>query len=593
MAASSSLRLVLTASHVRQLASDRSYARGETYVADGHVLSLVESRDTLTATVRGTSDYRVRLTAADDTLAYRCSCPVGADGKFCKHAVAVALAWLAADNPKKSRSPGAAKAASATPVVHLDDLRPWLLEQRPAMLTDLLLETAARDDRLREQLLRAAARATSKGPDFTAYRKSIDRATRTGGFIDYHSAGGFAENAREAVMPLHELLAEDRAHARAVIELAEHALERVEAALSEADDSNGEISDVLSELQDLHFAACEAARPDPEALAARLFAWEMRSDWDTFYHAVETYADILGPTGLAAYRRLAEAAWKSLPALTARAGERATYEGKRFRLTSIMEALASTTGDLEALVAIKAKDLSHAYHYLQIAELYHNANQPDAALDWAERGLKAFPQDTDARLLGFVADEYHLRRRHDDALALIWRLFDARPSLENFQLLQKHAGRAGTEAWPAWRERALAYLRKPPKGPNHHSDRFAPLFADFHRSILVQIFLGEKNADDAWREAHAGNIADQLWLELASAREATHPADVLPIYLRLAENHIALTQKAGYQEAVRLLRKAKKLFLALDRGADWEAALERLRAAHKAKRNFLALAAGL
>lgn len=589
MATASSLRLVLTTRHVRQAASPRSFERGETYAAEGHVLSLVESADTLTATVRGTTDYRVRLAVAGGALVHRCSCPVGVEGEFCKHGVAVALAWLAESNKKSSTGGSPAASADTVSLVKLDDLRPWLLQQRPDTLAEFLLDAAVRDDRLREKLLRAAARATSRGFDLSVYRKSIDRATRTGGFIDYDSAGGFAENVHEAITPLHEILAENPAHADAVIELAEHALARVEKALGEADDSNGEISSVLSELQDLHLSACEIARPDPATLAARLFAWEMQDGWDTFFNAVEIYADVLGTAGLATYRQLAEAAWQKFPARTTRSGD--SFDGQRFRLTSIMEALARTTDDLEALVAIKVKDLSHAYNYLQIAVLYQEAKQSDAALEWAERGLKAFPENTDPRLLVFAADEYHRRKRHDDALALIWRIFDAHPSLENFQLLKKHSDRAAV--WPVWRERALARLRTTPKNAKRHGYRFDPVFPANNCSTLVQIFMWEKDVDAAWREAQTGACPDDLWLELASAREATHPSDALPVYLRLADNCIALTHKTGYEEAVRLLRKAKQVFIRLDRNADWDAALTRLRTTHKAKRTFIALAVRL
>jgi hypothetical protein len=37
----------------------------------------------------------VRLAAGSDgELEYECNCPVGDEGTFCKHAVAVALSWL-------------------------------------------------------------------------------------------------------------------------------------------------------------------------------------------------------------------------------------------------------------------------------------------------------------------------------------------------------------------------------------------------------------------------------------------------------------------------------------------------------------------
>lgn len=44
--------------------------------------------------------------------------------------------------------------------------------------------------------------------------------------------------------------------------------------------------------EELHLAACRAAKPDPEELAARLFAWELSSEWDVFHGVAETHADV-------------------------------------------------------------------------------------------------------------------------------------------------------------------------------------------------------------------------------------------------------------------------------------------------------------
>ena len=45
--------------------------------------------------MRGSATYKVQLWMNDGELEFACSCPVGPDGMFCKHAVAVAL--IAAD----------------------------------------------------------------------------------------------------------------------------------------------------------------------------------------------------------------------------------------------------------------------------------------------------------------------------------------------------------------------------------------------------------------------------------------------------------------------------------------------------------------
>jgi uncharacterized Zn finger protein len=580
MGAVSSLSQTLTLRRVQQLAAGASFQRGEVYFAEDRVRSLVERGETLTARVFGTREYAVRLAVEDGDFHHQCSCPVGGDGEFCKHCVAVALAWLSTAKDKSAQD-------AATPVVKLDDVRPWLLEQDKTTLASWLLDMAERDERLREKMLRQAARATKKGIDFKAYRRSIDRATETGGFVHYREAYDFAQGIAEAVAPLHELLKEG--HAAELIGLTEHALSRVGKALLEMDDSDGGMSPILDELQQLHLEACRTARPDPEELAARLFDWEIDGEWDVFHGAAETYADILGDKGLAVYRARAEALWKALPAL--KPGDREEYSSRRFRITSIMESLARTAGDLESLVAVKAKDLSLAYHFLEIAQLHRNAKNNDAALEWAERGLRAFPEKTDSRLREFLADEYHRRGRHDDALALIWRQFEEHPSLTNYQLLKQHADRI--KAWPSWRERALVALRAVVEGTARSRTGFSRWFPPPDCSELVRVFLWEKDAETAWQEAQRGGCSGPLWLELAAAREAAHPADAASVYLREAERLVSQKNNAAYQGATRLLKKAKVLWLGLGQAEQWETAIRGLRVTHKAKRNFMALVAKL
>lgn len=62
-----------------------------------------------------------------------------------------------------------------------------------------------------------------------------------------------------------------------------------------------------------------------------------------------------------------------------------------------MRTLAHQSGDLEAEVQVLQRDLSLAYHDLEIAMLYRQAGEDDRALSWAEKGVAAFPAHTDTR----------------------------------------------------------------------------------------------------------------------------------------------------------------------------------------------------
>ena len=563
------------------------FDRGEAYFADDRVLSLVEHSGKLTASVSGTEDYVVIFSVRDNALDYDCSCPVGADGGFCKHCVAAGLAWLAngGANPQKPKT-------AETPVITLDHARVWLGEQEKAALIQMLLDQAATDAHLCERLLLQAAKAAGGGANVAAIRKALDRATRTGGFVEYRAAYGFSCGIDQVVDSIAELL--EAGCAAEVIELTEHALGKVEQAILHMDDSDGNMGDILQRLQDLHLEACRKAKPDPVTLAERLFAWEMRAEFDTFYGAANTYAELLGERGLATYRQCAEAAWAKVP--QTRPGEKDPGACSRtFRIKNIMETLASQSGDVEALVAIKARDLSQAYTFLQIAEIYHEARQGDKALEWAERGTKAFPVWTDSRLREFLADEYHRRKRHDEAMELIWKTFTERASLEEYQTLKTHADRI--QQWPAWREKALQFIRAEIEGEKKQSSlkrQHGVWTSPIHdHSLLVQIFLWEKDVEAAWREAQEGGCGGSWWMELARLREKQFPADVIPVYQKQVEALIHQKNNGSYAEAVKLLGKIGGLMMRLKRADQFAGYLATVRAAHKPKRNFIQLAARL
>lgn len=201
-----------------------------------------------------------------------------------------------------------------------------------------------------------------------------------------------------------------------------------------------------------------AARPDPVKLAERLFRWELTGDWEVFRGSVQRYADVLGEAGLATYRRLAEAEWARIPALGPGDEDTTDEDGDRFNVTHMMESLAHAYQDVDMEIAVLSRDLSSAYGFLRIAELCREAGRGDQALDWAERGVRAFPSRTDVRLREFLADEYLRRSRGDEAMAPIWAEYSGGPTLEGYKLLKQYADRIG--AWAAWRPRALDELRR-------------------------------------------------------------------------------------------------------------------------------------
>lgn len=567
----------LTDAVIRRLASGQTYQRGADYFTHGHVGSLEELGDGVSAVVRGNQNYNVTLTADEGVLDYACGCPVGSEGDFCKHCVAAALGWLhRGDQLAKSSSRGKPKQitlAAAGKILQAEDKE---------TLLGLMREWAKDNKRLRERLIIYAARRSSPGSAAAEVLRAFEKAVNVRGHLSYHKARSWARGVSAAIGPIEQLLKDGQA--AAVVEICESALSLLLDAIASMDEGGDHFDGLTERLEDLHFQACQEARPDPVALAKRLFHAELQSDGTLFECAAQQYAEILGPKGMQAYRELAEAEWAKVPAL--RAGERSS---RSVPVVGIMESLSRASGDVEELVAVMSRDLTTGYSYLRIAEAYRQAGQADKALLWAEKGFNAFPEHTDSRLRAFAAEEYHRRGRHGDAMKLVWSEFRERPYLETYKMLEGHAKKAG--AWPEWRDRALADFRQRIADAKQRAQSNARpqwMQTAVDHSPLVEIFLYEENVDEAWREAQQEGCSDHLWLRLAAAREGEHPEDAAPIYLKQAEA-IVPSRSGDYEDAVALLIKAAAVMRRMGQGPEFLRRLEALRTTYKARRNFIKL----
>jgi hypothetical protein len=443
-----------------------------------------------------------------------------------------------------------------------DPVRTFLESLDRDALLELIAAEADRDEALAERL-RLQAAIAARAPEGTLeLKKAITRVSRTYGFLRYRDVPAFARGVHEVVDLVDGLVKGGRADV--AIALSEHALGKLEKALEHADDSDGLIGDLLARFQRIHLEACHAVRPDPVKLAERLFRWELDGDWDVFRGAAETYADILGEGGLSRYRQLAETEWQRVPTLEPAQDGRDRWDSDRFNVTYMMESLAHALHDVDMEIAVRSRDLSSAYRFFEIAQVCRTAGRDDSALDWAERGVRAFPERTDGRLREFLADEYLRRSRGEDAMAVVWTQFLEQPALAAFQVLKRYADQHG--AWALWRPRALAEVRRSIDVAKGAVPTHAPVGRSRHRpespadaSRLVEILLWEDLVDEAWSEAQSLGCSRDLWLRMAAEREATHPADAVPIYRQEVERLLEVSDKGNYAEAVALLARTGPL----------------------------------
>jgi len=553
---------LITEPALEELAGDRSFARGVGYFRSGAVERLVSHNGRISARVVGTNIYTAKLWPEGGRLDWDCTCPMGEDGEFCKHLVATGLAWLAAAGNSDTQTSS-----------EIDAIRRFLEASDKQALVEMLLERAIDDDDLAATLLLAAQRQGMSAP--AAIGETIRRAFASRDFVGYHEMPRFAAGARPISEMLREVLKGD---AKAALELSADAMKRGLKILENSDDSDGLLGEILQDIVVVHRSAAGKTPVAAAQLAKNLFELQLADGFGFF--ELEQYRRALGKDGFAAYRKLAETAWKKVPPLGP-GQEDDPCDDWRHQITGIMKTLANI--DVDALVDVHQRDLSEPHAYLRIAELLSKAKRHDEALKWAEAGRDAFKGQLNFPLDDFLVAEYHRRKRHDDAIALRWSRFVEQPGLHNYQALKAAADRA--KGWETMREKALAALRKPEPRASRSRQVFSLIPSG--PSVLIEILLWESDPRAALTEARSKGCPSHLWLQIAKALEEQSPADAIAIYQAQIEPIVRMTNNQAYDRAADLVRRIRDLLARTGKATDIAPYLDTLRQQHKAKRNFM------
>jgi uncharacterized Zn finger protein len=157
---------------------------------------------------------------------------------------------------------------------------------------------------------------------------------------------------------------------------------------------------------------------------------------------------------------------------------------------------------------------------------------------------------------------------------------------------KRPTGRNGSPPWPlpaitdpparpGTIERARPH-REHPDGPSHQ--------------FLVDLAMKEGRPDDvvrwydAWRRGRSDRYEADYYAErVADAVAERFPEWALEVYRQGAERHLVHTGDSAYREAVRYLRKMKRVLGRVDRDAEWAAYEANLREQYRRRRNFIAL----
>jgi len=460
------------------------------------------------------------------------------------------------------------------------EMKSWLRKQPLDTLVEIIAEQVEHNAEFCNLLdLRIAADKAE--PDIQEIRRTLRNALIIDDFVNWREASDYSSGVDQVIAQLTKML---KVHPKEVLALAEEALDLWEASVQCIDD-DGYMDMILEDLLELHLKACKLVKPDHTKLAVTLFEKYISSDWGIFRYACETYGALLGKKGKAHYRTLVEKEWRKLPRVMPGEKSDGRY-GRDGRIKELMLCFAEEDSDFEKIIEVMSRDLSESHDYLQIAERCRSAKKYVLAQQWAEKGVAAFKERPDVRLHDFLAEEYLRAKRPDDAMSVMWKSFGDRPDLHGYKSLAGYAKRI--KVWPEWRERALQHLREDvSKRKKVHVSKGYGWSRTLDHSLLVEIFLWEKDVESAWEEAKRGGCNENLWLQLAKIRETTHPEDAIPIYRRQIEPLLNRKNNQSYEAAIQYLGEINKLMTRMGKESEFKRDLHGIKTEWKRLRNFI------
>ena len=314
----------------------------------------------------------------------------------------------------------------------------------PDDVADLLMQAALEHDDVARAVRLAAA---DDGDRLQVLRQAVDASLRTRRFLDYWASSRWAADAAPVVDALRQEA--ERQQSKELVALIERGIGHLVKVLLTADDSNGEIGSLAHELLQVHAEVCDAGVADPAALAK----WMVRftfEDQDFFNVDPVRYRAALGDDGLATYRR----------EVTKRAAKADDAEPPRrpYAVDYATQRLAILDRDVDTLVALLGQDLSNAYQFERVAEAMLELDDPDAALDWARRGIVETSGWQVAKLYDLAAGLLADRADAEGVFELRLHQHERMPSSTTYRQLRTAAEQLGR--WDTERAAARSVLEQ-------------------------------------------------------------------------------------------------------------------------------------
>jgi hypothetical protein len=520
---------------IKKLCDERIFYRGEDYYKNGLVRELIEVDGVIHAKVLGTRIYDVKIKEKDGEIEADCSCPFE---DFCKHSVAVLLAWT---NRKSSRS--------KVEFIDTKHVKEYLQGVDKDKLVEIVMDHASRDMDLLKSLNVDASIALGKSIDVNWYKREITNAMDVD-FIDYYSLLDFMENLDRIGEGIRKLI---DPYPNEACDLLFYFIERCMKKMDYVDDSSGSFGDFIVELGSLYGRSLGRADINKDIIAPRLIALYFKfADYGVEDAVLEAMKG-LDDDSLA---KMEEIAWRKLKM----AGKKDEWEIEEIQ-DLILEIVEQKDDERYMKLCREWK------RYGELIDKLRKLDRYEEAIDAAKEGI-----DNGIELREELYDLYKNQGNYENALSTGWDIFfdSTRDGFIKIKEISSVLGR-----WNEERGRIIEFLESNKR----------------NEDLLVDIYLEIKDLEKALE--HSKGIGERTLEKLAKAIERRFPEKSIEIYGQLAERNIDMKNNDAYRRAARYLKKVKAIYKRIDQMNEWARYIKDIRTIHKRKINFMAEIKGL
>jgi uncharacterized Zn finger protein len=559
----------LTESHVRRLAGEKSFERGESYYRGGAILEPVRQGMELRAHCEGSEyePYQVSATLTKTGIGgTSCTCPYDWGG-LCKHLVALLLTYVHKPDAFRVIAP----------------LSEMLAGRTKEDLIAMISEMVKREPELISIVELAAATQSAKPIDVETYRRQVrqamrrenprviekelgalgDAAARLGKSGDWRTAGAvYHALLAEAVRCYDEevqMMDEDGDIAVIIDDFAQGVSQCLKQSQADSGTRQTWLESLLeARLTDIKLGGIDFASSAYEAIL------ENATDEEWAWVEERLRGEISKRSGWAR---------EMLVRFLANGHKR---HGRENEATALIHEMG--TPEQRAFLLLKEKKIDDAValartHFLQLPGLMVQFADALVAAGAKAEAVRLITEGAGMKDPHWGYPEWLVKHhcKHGNLReALKWQqqIFSQHPSPEALKPLRELAKKVGQ--WEQIRADTLKALEQ--------QKNFA---------LLIEIALEEGDVPRAlellprMQTAWGWGGGQNYRLKIAEAAEKEHPHVSITFYKEMAEQAIERKHRTAYQEAIERLKRVKKLYERLKASSEWDNYIQSLRTKHE------------